>query len=160
MGQVEESRSVTDRRSFLLNGAAVGAGAIGASRLLSAPPVSASGRLTKGDVALELTVDTSWWTRYRSDSKNPDLGDTPPQAVPGLAVGKYPAIPRSDDDLTPHVARTAGGPVIARARSQVRRLAVGGRDPNRSLPRQHPRPATPTCRQTSERMQHECARNL
>ena len=56
------------------------------------------GRLTN---LMELTVDTSYWTRYRSDSQNPDLGDTLPQAVPGLAAGKFPAIPRSDDDLRP-----------------------------------------------------------
>jgi Ferritin-like domain len=56
------------------------------------------GRLTN---LMQLAVDTSWWTRYRSDSKNPDLGDTLPQAVPDLAVGTHPAIPRSDDDLTP-----------------------------------------------------------
>jgi rubrerythrin len=56
------------------------------------------GRLTN---LMELTVDTSYWSRYRSDSKNPDLGDTLPQAVPGLASGKFPAIPRSDDDLRP-----------------------------------------------------------
>jgi Ferritin-like domain len=49
----------------------------------------------------ELTVDTTWWTRYRSRNKNPDLGDTFPQAVPGLSKGKFPAIPRSDADLTP-----------------------------------------------------------
>src|SRR5206468_11868331 len=29
----------------------------------------------------QLTLDTSWWTRYRSSTKNPDLGDTFPQAV-------------------------------------------------------------------------------
>ena len=56
------------------------------------------GRLTN---LMELTVDTSYWTRYRSDSRNPDLGDTLPHAVPGLAAGKFPAIPRSDDDLRP-----------------------------------------------------------
>ena len=56
------------------------------------------GRLTN---LMELTVDTSYWTRYRSDSQNPDLGDTLPQAVPGLAAGKFPAIPRNDDDLRP-----------------------------------------------------------
>ncbi len=56
------------------------------------------GRLTN---LMELTVDTSYWTRYRSDSQNPELGDTVPQAVPGLAAGKFPAIPRSDDDLRP-----------------------------------------------------------
>jgi hypothetical protein len=57
------------------------------------------GRLTN---LMELTIDTSWWTRYRSDAQNPDLGDSLPQAVPDLAVGAHPAIPRSDDDLRPH----------------------------------------------------------
>jgi hypothetical protein len=62
---------------------------------------------------MQLTVDTSWWTRYRSDSKNPDLGDKLPQAIPELAVGRHPAIPRSDADLTPPnhlqaIANTAG----------------------------------------------------
>ena len=33
---------------------------------------------------MQLTVDTTWWTRYRSDNKNPDFGDTFPPAVPGL----------------------------------------------------------------------------
>lgn len=206
MANIDQSSRLTDRRSFLLRGAAAGVGAIGASRLLTAPPASASTGLTKGDVAIlqflaaaelleadlweqynelggiqdaerpgetgnkaytralsvldedipqyihdnaddeqshanfinaylaangadpinldkfrtlpsskatgarqigrltnlmELTVDTSWWTRYRSDSRNPDLGDSLPQAVPDLAVGMHPAIPRSDDDLTP-----------------------------------------------------------
>src|SRR6201984_1644859 len=53
------------------------------------------GRLTN---LMELTVDTSWWTRYRSRTMNPDLGDTFPQAIPSLAVGRHPAIPRTDDD--------------------------------------------------------------
>ena len=62
---------------------------------------------------MELTVDTSWWTRYRSRNKNPDFGDTFPQAIPSLAVGQHPAIPRTDDDLTPKdhiqaIANTAG----------------------------------------------------
>jgi hypothetical protein len=202
---VERSRRVTDRRSFLLKGAALGAGAIGATRVLAQPtPASADGGLTSGDLAIlhflaaaelleadlwdqynelagiqdrevpggsgnraytkalsvldedmsqyihdnaddershanfinaylkskgaspinldkfrtlpsskatgahqigrltnlmELTVDTSWWTRYRSDSNNPDLGDSLPQAVPDLAVGRHAAIPRSDEDL-------------------------------------------------------------
>jgi Ferritin-like domain len=201
----KQSRPVTDRRSFLLKGAAVGAGAIGATRVLEhATRAFADGGLTSGDVAIlqflaaaelleadlwdqynelagiqdaevpggsgnpaymkalsvldedmsqyihdnaddershanfinaylksrgaspinldkfrmvpsskatgahqigrltnlmELTVDTSWWTRYRSDSKNPDLNDSLPQAVPDLAVGRHPAIPRSDEDL-------------------------------------------------------------
>jgi Ferritin-like domain len=49
---------------------------------------------------MELTIDTSWWTRYRSDSKNPDFGDTFPQAVPTLAVGMHTAIPRTDADTS------------------------------------------------------------
>ncbi len=62
---------------------------------------------------MELTVDTSWWTRYRSRTKNPDFGDTFPPAVPGLLKGQFPAIPRSDADLKPHdhlqaIANTAG----------------------------------------------------
>jgi len=68
------------------------------------------GRLTN---LMELTVDTSFWTRYRSDSQNPDFGDKLPQAVPGLAAGRFPAIPRSDDDLNQPdhlqaIANTAG----------------------------------------------------
>jgi hypothetical protein len=68
------------------------------------------GRLTN---LMELTVDTSWWTRYRSTTKNPDLGDTFRQAVPGLLKGSFPAIPRSDKDLEPEkhiqaIANTAG----------------------------------------------------
>ena len=58
------------------------------------------GRLTN---LMQLTVDTSWWTRYRSTRLNPDLnpGVKFAQAVPSLAEGKFPAIPRSDADLAP-----------------------------------------------------------
>jgi hypothetical protein len=209
METTEQSRHLMNRRSFMLKGAVVGAGAIGAGPLLADPPTASAGgggHLTKGDVAIlqflaaaelleadlwnqynelggvqdsevsggsgnpaytaalavldeamdqyihdnaddeqshanfinafleahgadpinldsfrtlpssqatgaqqigrltnlmQLTVDTSYWTRYRSDSQNPDFGDTLPQAVPDLAVGQHPAIPRSDDDLSP-----------------------------------------------------------
>jgi hypothetical protein len=215
----EQAEHLTSRRSFLLKGAAIGVGTIGAARLLTdAPPAFASQGLTKGDAAIlrflaaaeilevdlwqqynelagiqdsevpggsgnpayteaiavldedmdqyihdntddeishaafinayleahgaetvnldkfrtlpsskatgaqqigrltnlmQLTVDTSFWTRYRSDSQNPDFGDTLAQAVPGLAAGQFPAIPRSDDDLSPPdhlqaIANTAG----------------------------------------------------
>lgn len=58
------------------------------------------GRLTN---LMQLTVDTSWWTRYRADARNPDLDRnfTFPQAVPSLHAGRHPGIPRSDADLTP-----------------------------------------------------------
>ena len=68
------------------------------------------GRLTN---LMQLTVDTSWWTRYRSRTKNPDFGDMFDQAVPGLSAGQFPGIPRDDGDLTPPdhlqaIANTAG----------------------------------------------------
>src|SRR5712692_2730907 len=52
----------------------------------------------------QLTLDTSWWTRYRSDDHNPDLDPNfkSPQAVPGLSTGKFTAIPRTDADLSPN----------------------------------------------------------
>jgi hypothetical protein len=219
MDETEQSEQLTSRRSFLVKGAAVGAGALAGGRLLAdAAPAFASGGLTRGDAAIlrflaaaelietdlwqqynelagiqdsevpggsgnpayteavavldedmdqyihdntddeishaafinaylkahgkqqvnldrfrtlpsstatgaqqigrltnlmQLTVDTSYWTRYRSDSQNPDFGDTLPQAIPGLAAGQFPAIPRSDDDLSPPdhlqaIANTAG----------------------------------------------------
>ncbi len=215
---MELAAESTNRRSFLLKGAAVGAGAVGAGLLADAPAARASGGLTKGDAAIlrflaaaeiletdiwqqynelagiqdsevpggsgnpdyteavavldedmdqyihdntddeishftflnaylqahgvqavnldkfrtlpsskatgaqqigrltnlmQLTINTSFWTRYRSDSQNSDLGDTLPQAVPDLATGQHPAIPRTDADLHPPkhlqaIANTAG----------------------------------------------------
>ncbi len=52
------------------------------------------GRLTN---LTKLTVDTSWWVRYRSTT-NPDFGATFADAVPSLNVGHHTAIPRSDAD--------------------------------------------------------------
>ena len=64
---------------------------------------------------MQLTVDTSWWTRYRDGDHNPDLEPNFafPQAVPTLAVGQHTAIPRTDADLTDSnflqaIANTAG----------------------------------------------------
>jgi hypothetical protein len=50
----------------------------------------------------QLTIDTSWWTRYRDDSHNPDLDPDFifPQAVPTLGVNQHTAIPRTDADTT------------------------------------------------------------
>jgi hypothetical protein len=63
----------------------------------------------------QLTLDTSWWTRYRSSTHNPDLDPnfTFPQAIPTLAVGQHTAIPRTDDDtkdanFLQAIANTAG----------------------------------------------------
>jgi hypothetical protein len=52
---------------------------------------------------MQLTIDTSWWTRYRSSTNNPDVNPTVfEQAVPDLHKGQFTAIPRTDDDLFPH----------------------------------------------------------
>jgi hypothetical protein len=53
------------------------------------------GRLTN---LMQLTVDTSWYTRYRSQT-NPDFGATFPQALPALSAGQFTAIPRTDAEL-------------------------------------------------------------
>jgi len=50
----------------------------------------------------QLTLDTSWWTRYRDSAHNPDLdpGFSFPQAVPTLNKGQHTAIPRTDADTS------------------------------------------------------------
>ncbi|HKR26806.1 MAG TPA: hypothetical protein VJS11_05100, partial [Acidobacteriaceae bacterium] len=58
--------------------------------------VPQNGRLTN---LQQLSVETTWWTRYRSDTANPDLGGSFENAVPDLAHGQHPAIPRTNDDL-------------------------------------------------------------
>jgi len=92
-----------------------GADAVDLSEFATLPSSKATGARQIGRLTnlMQLTVDTSWWTRYRSSTKNPDLGDSFAQAVPGLAKGEHPAIPRSDKDLTPEahiqaIANTAG----------------------------------------------------
>src|SRR5437660_1726497 len=64
---------------------------------------------------MQLTLDTSWWTRYRDPNHNPDLDPNFvfPQAVPDLHNGQFPGIPRTDADLSPPnhlqaIANTAG----------------------------------------------------
>jgi hypothetical protein len=55
--------------------------------------VPQTGRLTN---LRQLTVDTTWWTRYRSATQNPDFGGKFENAVPDLAKGPHPAIPQTD----------------------------------------------------------------
>lgn len=59
--------------------------------------VPQNGRLTN---LKQLTVDTKWWTRYRSAAQNPDFDGTFENAVPDLAKGPHPAIPLTNADLT------------------------------------------------------------
>jgi hypothetical protein len=57
--------------------------------------VPQTGRLTN---LKQLTVDTSWWTRYRS-IRNPDFGATFANAVPSLHTGQHTAVPRDNAEL-------------------------------------------------------------
>jgi hypothetical protein len=97
--------------------ASKGAATVNLEQFRTLPGSTATGssgilRLTN---LMQLTLDTSWWTRYRSRANNPDLdpGFTFPQAIPGLAAGQFPSIPRSNADLSPAahiqaIANTAG----------------------------------------------------
>lgn len=84
MEDIEQSRRLTNRRSFLLTGAAAGVGAIGAGRLLAHPsPASAEGGLTTGDVAIlqflaaaEL-LEADLWEQYN------ELGGIQDSECPG-----------------------------------------------------------------------------
>ena len=87
-----------------LNGylASKGADTVNLEAFRTLPGSKASGstgapRLTN---LTQLTLDTSWWTRYRDSAHNPDLDPNFkfPQAVPTLAVGQHTAIPRTNDD--------------------------------------------------------------
>jgi len=85
--------------------ASKGADIVDLSPFATLPGSTATGSSGKPRLTnlMQLTVDTSWWTRYRSRDNNPDLDPTFtfPQAVPGLFAGQFPAIPRTDGDLAP-----------------------------------------------------------
>ena len=97
--------------------ASKGASTVNLEQFRTLPGSTASGstgalRLTN---LTQLTVDTSWWTRYRDSGHNPDLDPsfTFPQAVPTLFTGQHTAIPRTDDDtkdpnFLQAIANTAG----------------------------------------------------
>jgi hypothetical protein len=92
-----------------------GAKTINLDRFRTLPSSKATGAQQIGRLTnlMQLTVDTSYWARYRSRTGNPDFGDSFPQAIPGLFAGKFPAIPRTDADLAPAnhiqaIANTAG----------------------------------------------------
>jgi Ferritin-like domain len=83
--------------------ASKGAATVNLEEFRTLPGSSATGAIP-GKLRLtnltQLTLDTSWWTRYRDDAHNPDLDPNFkfPQAVPTLAVGQHTAIPRTDAD--------------------------------------------------------------
>jgi len=96
------SNTIDERsHSLFLNAylEAHGAQAVNLNKFRTLPGSKATGarqipRLTN---LMQLTVDTSWYVRYRS-RRNPDFGAHFPQAVKIVDV---PAIPRTDDDFGP-----------------------------------------------------------
>ena len=67
-------------------------------RTLKGSQATGSTRSLRITNLMELTVDTSFWSRYRSLT-NPDFDGTKfAQAVPSLNVGRHTAIPRTDAD--------------------------------------------------------------
>jgi Ferritin-like domain len=78
-----------------------GAKTIDLSHFAILPPSQVTGVPQKGRLTnlKQLTIDTKWWTRYRSETSNPDFGGTFENAVPDLAKGQHPAIPVNDGDL-------------------------------------------------------------
>jgi len=71
-------------------------------RTLEGSTATGSSRKPRLTNLMQLTVDSSWWTRYRSSANNPDVNPTTfEQAVPDLHSGQYTAIPRTDGDLYP-----------------------------------------------------------
>ncbi len=84
--------------------ASKGAATISLEQFRTLPGSQATGSSGKQRITnlTQLTLDTSWWTRYRDDSHNPDLDPnfTFPQAVPTLFTGQHTAIPRTNADTT------------------------------------------------------------
>ncbi len=80
--------------------ASIGANPVDLDKFRTLPSSTATGAQQIGRLTnlMQLSVDTSWFTRYRSSS-SPDFGATYPQALPQLAAGQFPAIPRSDADF-------------------------------------------------------------
>ena len=97
--------------------ASKGADTVSLEPFRTLPGSSATGSTGKLRITnlMQLTVDTSWWTRYRSSDHNPDLDPSFkfPLAVPTLGVGQHTAIPRTDEDteepnFLQAIANTAG----------------------------------------------------
>jgi len=94
-----------------------GAAAVNLEPFRTLPGSTAAGSSGKLRITnlMQLTLDTSWWTRYRARVHNPDLEPNFvfPQAVPDLHRGQFTAIPRTNADLHPPkhiqaIANTAG----------------------------------------------------
>jgi hypothetical protein len=67
-------------------------------RVLPGSQANGSSKIKRLTNLTQLSVDTSWYTRYRS-STSPDFGATFPQALPQLANGVFSAIPMTNADF-------------------------------------------------------------
>jgi hypothetical protein len=79
-----------------------GADPVDLSEFAILPPSQVSGVPTHGRLTnlKQLTIDTSWWTRLRSATQNPDLGGKKfENVIPDLAKAPHTAIPLDDNDL-------------------------------------------------------------
>ncbi|MBO0748471.1 MAG: hypothetical protein J2O47_08965, partial [Acidimicrobiaceae bacterium] len=86
-------------------------------RILPSPHVTGANQINRLTTLVDLTVDTSFYTRYRS-TENPDFGDTFPQAV---AITNQPAIPISDTDTPPGTDLTP--PITTRNARRMQAIA-------------------------------------
>ena len=77
-----------------------GASPVDLSHFAVLPPSKVSGVPQNGRLTnlQQLTIDTTWWTRYRSETANSDFGGTFESAVPDLAKAPHTAIPITDAD--------------------------------------------------------------
>ncbi len=75
-------------------------------RTLPSSPASGAQQIGRLTSLRTLTVDTSWYNRYRTDS-NPDFGDSSPQAVNITARPTIPLTDRMTDDEALALAQTA-----------------------------------------------------
>jgi len=79
-----------------------GADPVDLSEFAILPPSQVSGVPTHSRLTnlKQLTIDTSWWTRLRSATQNPDLGGKKfENVIPDLAKAPHTAIPLDDNDL-------------------------------------------------------------
>ncbi len=127
----ERSEQLSSRRSFLVKGAAVGAGALGAGRLLADPPAaSASGGLTKGDAAIlrflaaAEILETDMWQQYNELA---GIQDPPGGEVPGGSGNPdyTEAVAVLDEDMDQYIHDNTDDEICTRRLHQ--RLPAGAR---------------------------------
>ena len=144
----EQSWRVTDRRSFLIKGAAVGAGAIGASRLLADPAAASPEGPHGGDVAIlqflaaaEL-LEADLWQQY-----NELGGDPGPEPAGGTGIGRTRRPSPSSTKTCPSTSTTTPTTSSATPTSSTR--SWPGAQPGQ--PRPVPHPARQQRRRTADR---------